>query len=350
MCGAMEADPFEQPYWNLDQYLIWLASRDPAAVLKATDHPNSGTNPPSGWRMHRESNVDHQNIEMEAIRAIQSWPARQVRIGKSGPIKVDVRLNRKWVIDFEDKPPFAALLMGTTKHGRRKKVRPQFNPQIIRQLYRARTPSDICDESDVENPDVGRFIAYEDAWNLLAECISLRKTLPIDEAGSHAEKIIRNICMKTPEKLTMWGILKNDPGAELKPVTPQAWQVLSINDSINPLYDWATKGEYGRVIWTGLCFDRKQFVAAVRTGSGSRSPSHTPTAQPTQLGERTLRKQPLLRERALRALNELYPNGVPNQAIKTNAELIAAVKAHFASKREMCPGDDTILRAARRRK
>ena len=45
MCGAMEADPFEQPYWNLDQYLIWLASRDPAAVPKAIDRPNSGANP-----------------------------------------------------------------------------------------------------------------------------------------------------------------------------------------------------------------------------------------------------------------------------------------------------------------
>jgi len=32
MCGAMEA-------------IIWLASRDPAAVLKATDRPNSGANP-----------------------------------------------------------------------------------------------------------------------------------------------------------------------------------------------------------------------------------------------------------------------------------------------------------------
>ena len=45
MCGAMEADPFERRYWNLDQYLIWLASRDPAAVPKAIDRPNSGANP-----------------------------------------------------------------------------------------------------------------------------------------------------------------------------------------------------------------------------------------------------------------------------------------------------------------
>src|SRR6516164_9128965 len=155
--GAMEADPFEQPYWNLDQYLIWLASRDPAAVLRATDHPNSGANPPIGWRVHQESNFDRQKVEMEAVRAIQSWPARQVGIGKSGAIKAHVRLNRKWVIDFEDEPPFAALLMATTKHGRQKKVRPQFNPQSIVQLYRAPTLSNVCYRLD--DPGVGRFIA-----------------------------------------------------------------------------------------------------------------------------------------------------------------------------------------------
>src|SRR5262249_14842812 len=124
MCGAMEADPFEQPYWNLDQYLIWLASRDPAAVLRATDRPNSGTNPPIGWRMHRESNVDRQKVEMGAVWAI-----------KGGRVKARVRFNRKWftpddpewfgkwfppddpedwVIEFEGKPNFAALLMRTT--------------------------------------------------------------------------------------------------------------------------------------------------------------------------------------------------------------------------------------------
>jgi hypothetical protein len=274
MCGAMEADPadpFEQPYWNLDQYLIWLASRDPVAVLKATDSPNSGggANPPIGWHVYRESNVDHQKVEMEAVRAIQSWPARRVGIGKSGSIKARVRSNRKWVIEFEGEPTFAALLMATTKHGRQKKVRPRFNPQSIKQLYRAPTLSNICYRPN--DPDVGRFIAYEDVLNWRAECISLRETLPIDEAGSRAEKTIRDICMD--EKLTMWGFRKADPDAELKSVTPQAWQGLSIN----PLYNRATKGDDGPVIWTGLCFDRKQFVAAFVTDGGNM-----PAAQPTQ--------------------------------------------------------------------
>jgi len=83
---AMEADPFDQPYWNLDQYLIWLASRDPAAVLNATDRrPNAGTTPPLAWRVYEESNVDRQKVEMEAIRAI-----------KGGCIKACVEFKGKW--------------------------------------------------------------------------------------------------------------------------------------------------------------------------------------------------------------------------------------------------------------
>jgi hypothetical protein len=357
----MEADPFEQPYWNLDQYLIWLAGRDPLAVLRATDRPNSGANPPKGWRMHREPNVDRQKVEMEAVRAI-----------KGGYIKACVEFNGKWftpndpewfadwIIEFEGEPTFAALLMGTTKHGRREEVRPRFNPRRIAELYPAPTPSNIRDRPDVENPDVGPFIAYFDAWLWCAECISLQETLPIDEAGSRAEKIIRYICMKTPKKLTMLGFYKGDP--ELKPVTREAWQGLSINPlrgqpktdlkavGYRREYGAATKGdEYGPVIRTGLCFDRKQFVAAFVTGAGNGPPTHTPAAQPTQPRERTPRKQPL-RERARRALDERYPNGVPDQVTVSNAELVSAVNAQIKKRKERGLSLDTILRAAGRRK
>src|SRR5262245_51420834 len=141
------ADPFEQPYWNLDQYLIWLASRDPAAVLRATDRPNSGANPPSGWYVHRESNVDHQKVEMEAVQAIKSTlPLYRLfslkgahingkRVTPDDPEFADL------VIDFEGEPTFAALLMRTTKHGRREKFKPRFDPQSIRRLYPAPTPN-----------------------------------------------------------------------------------------------------------------------------------------------------------------------------------------------------------------
>jgi hypothetical protein len=350
----MEADPFEQPYWNLDQYLIWLASRDPAAVLGATDRPNSDANPPVGWHMHRESNVDRQKVEMEAVQAI-----------KGGHIKVRIEVNGEWftpddpewfadwVIDFEGEPTFAALLMRTTKDGTQEKVRPRFNPQSIARLYRAPTPSDIRDRPDVENPDVGPFIAYYDVLNWLAERISLREPLPIDEAGSRAEKTIRSICMTTPEKLTMWGFRKGDPAAELKPVTPQAWQGLWIiplagqpEADLKAVgrrreYGAATRGEYGPVIWTGLCFDRKQFAAATGSQGGRNgSPAHTPAARPT-------RRQPL-RERARRALDELYPNGVPDQI--SNAELVSAVEAQIRKSGERPVSRDTILRAAGRLK
>jgi hypothetical protein len=293
MCGAMEADPFEQPYWNLDQYLIWLASRDPAAVLGATDRPNSGTNLPIGWYEHRTSNVDPQKVEMEALRAIKGGriKARSGRPrGRGARKKRRQWLKRitppKWfedlVLEFEGEPTFAAVLIRSTKDGGREKFRPRFDPEQIAKLYRAPTPSNIRDRPDVENPDVGPFISYYDVLNWLAERISLQESLPTDEAGSRAEKTIRDICMNTPEKLTMWGFRKADPGAELEPVTPQAWQGVSINPlagqpeadlkavGYRREYGAATKDESGPVIWTGLCFDRKEFVAAVTA------------AQPTQ--------------------------------------------------------------------
>ena len=217
----------------------------------------------------------------------------------------------------------------------------------------------ILDRPDVENPDVGPFIAYFDARYWLAERISLQESLPIDEADSRAEKTIRYVCMNTPEQLTMWGFRKAD--AELKPVTPQAWQGLSINPlagqpetDLNAVgyrreYGAATKGKYGPVIWTGLCFNRKQFVAAFVTGGGNGPPTHTPAARPTQPRERTPRRQPL-RERARRALDERYPNGIPDQTSVSDAELVIAVNAQIKKRGEKGLSRDTILRAAGRRK
>jgi hypothetical protein len=45
-------------------------------------------------------------------------------------------------------------------------------------------------------------------------------------------------------------------------------------------YGAATWGEYGPLIWTGLCFDRKQFLAATATAGGNGPPSLTPAARP----------------------------------------------------------------------
>ena len=358
---AMEADPFEQPYWNLDQYLIWLASRDPAAVLKATARrPNVGTTPPLAWCAYEGSNVDREKVEMEAIRAI-----------KGGRIKARVEFNGEWItpddpewfeeliIESGGEPTLGALLVRTTKHGRREKLRPQFNPQSIRRLYRAPTSSNIRDRPDVENTKAGVFISYHDVLNWLAERISLEESIPIDEAGSLAEEKIRYTCMSAPEKLTMWGFRQGDPAAELKAVSPQAWQALWINPvagqpeadlkalGYSREYGAATKGEYGSVIWTGLCFDRKQFVAAFVTGSGSGPPTHTTAARPSQPRSRTPRRRPS-RERAESAINELYPHGIPDD--RSDAELVSAVEAKIRERKQKAVSADTILRAAGRRK
>jgi hypothetical protein len=70
---------------------------------------------------------------------------------------------------------------------------------------------------------------------------------------------------------------------------------------------------------------------------------------PTQPAERTPRKQPL-RERAQRALDELYPNGVPDQVSVSDPELSSAVNALIKKRGQKELSHDTILRAAGRRK
>jgi len=70
---------------------------------------------------------------------------------------------------------------------------------------------------------------------------------------------------------------------------------------------------------------------------------------PTQPGERTPRKQPL-RERAQSALDELYPNGVPDQVSVSDPELSSAVNALIKKRGQKELSHDTILRAAGRRK
>ena len=90
------------------------------------------------------------------------------------------------------------------------------------------------------------------------------------------------------------------------------------------------------------------FATAQDHGTGA-PPTHTPAVQPTQPGERTPRKLPL-RERARRALDELYPNGVPDQTSKSDAELVRAVETQIKKTGLLSVSPDTILRAAGRRK
>ena len=83
------------------------------------------------------------------------------------------------------------------------------------------------------------------------------------------------------------------------------------------------------------------------TAQDHRTGTHTPPPGPTQPRERTPRKQSL-RERARRALGELYPDGVPDH--KSDPELIRAVEAQIRKSGQLPVSPDTILRAAGRRK
>ena len=72
-------------------------------------------------------------------------------------------------------------------------------------------------------------------------------------------------------------------------------------------------------------------------------------AAPESQQRRRGKSQPAL-ERARGAIKELYPDGVPGQATEPNANLCRRVSAKLQE--ESLPGvsDDTILRAAGRRK
>jgi hypothetical protein len=71
-------------------------------------------------------------------------------------------------------------------------------------------------------------------------------------------------------------------------------------------------------------------------------------ARPMQPGERLPRTQSA-RERARRAITELFPNGVPDQATKSHPELIRAVENQIKRLGLQNVSRDTILRAAGRR-
>ncbi len=86
MCGAMEADPFEQPYWNLDNTSFgWPVAILPPFSGRPIVQMQARTRQPV-VRVHQELKVDRQKVETEAIRAI-----------KGGYIKASCQVQRKVV-------------------------------------------------------------------------------------------------------------------------------------------------------------------------------------------------------------------------------------------------------------
>jgi hypothetical protein len=80
---------------------------------------------------------------------------------------------------------------------------------------------------------------------------------------------------------------------------------------------------------------------------GAYVSDRAPTHERSQRGRR--KSQPA-RESARAAINELYPNGVPGQAVKRNANLCREVGEKLKQAGQPGVSDDTILRAASRRK
>lgn len=66
--------------------------------------------------------------------------------------------------------------------------------------------------------------------------------------------------------------------------------------------------------------------------------------------QRPLEKSRPAIDRARRVIEELYPNGAPDQATEPNVSLCRRVSAKLKDAKLPAVSDDTILRAAGRRK
>jgi hypothetical protein len=79
------------------------------------------------------------------------------------------------------------------------------------------------------------------------------------------------------------------------------------------------------------------------------APPQSKSAQAPKEKDAKNRSRPAL-ERACRAIDALYPNGVPDQAAEPNAKLCRRVGDKLKSEGLPNVSDDTMLRAAGRRK
>ena len=100
---------------------------------------------------------------------------------------------------------------------------------------------------------------------------------------------------------------------------------------------WATDYDAAEIDWNGLVVEGRKIV-----------PAHLVVLD-TSSADRTPRKQ-MARERAERAIKDLYPAGVPNQSTEPNSILWRKVGDWLKKNKLPDTSLDTILRAAGRRK
>ena len=182
-----------------------------------------------------------------------------------------------------------------------------------------RTPVQVYEDHAMIRPHADRVMTISsgnDQWEASLEC----------DGGSTGCEVPRAAFGETQEEAE---------AAAIAAARASAWREIDGR--------WLCPFCYWRICyWQAI-----SLTAAFVTGGGNGPPTHTPAARPTQPRERTPRKQPA-RERARRALDELYSNGVHDQISKSNAELVSAVNAQIKKRGQQDVSRDTILRAAGR--
>jgi hypothetical protein len=182
----------------------------------------------------------------------------------------------------------------------------------------------------------------EEAWREICHCV-LKGRIPAYGLTDHGD---------TPEleRAQFAGLQERYWGATDKVrywrVEDQRYHVIT---SFPPL---ALRTAHGHPVRGWICFFKRDLAAAFGAEGSPEKSSLAPTGVPAALPDdkpRRKRTTPPL-DRASIAIKEVYPHGLPDQTTEPNVALCRKVGGKLKEKNLNQVSDDTILRAAGRRK
>jgi hypothetical protein len=199
-----------------------------------------------------------------------------------------------------------------------------------------------------ERPTKRHFKRASAAWSALREQIAagnirasgtpFRRTSDLQGSVVETNEIAREIPAAEIASLRL-----QDDGKDMDCLVPEDWRVAH-GSSRNNLRGYRNNRALRDDVLRAFPADVSNVSDAA--DGNENTEVHNPPEQPHQL---RVHAQPT-RERASRAIQELYPNGVPDQATLPNAKLCRSVGDWLKEKKLPGVSDPTILRAAGRRK
>jgi hypothetical protein len=233
-------------------------------------------------------------------------------------------------------------------------------------LIRASLPSTTCTVSEIFGATYGdpQGFDYWDAWlseplpiHTFVELLSVHRaaaegaprvllsSVPVPVLDAYQRQIFEALRVASQSGETWFRRIGEPDIAVLPPDT-----------ALSPVAAQMSEGRYfvllprEAIAWMAWSPNARHLlpdVTRVLCGAGGGSPRGHRTRETPQRGGR--KSQPAL-ERARGAIRELYPKGVPDQATEPNVNLCRRVSAKLNEAKLPNVSDDTILRAAGRRK